>query len=475
MAERVSIHGQWSSRLAFILAATGSAVGLGNIWRFPYETGVNGGGAFVVIYLLCIALIGLPVMIAEIMLGRRGRQSPINTMATLAREEGHSNWWGGLGWMGVLAGFFILSFYSVVAGWTLAYVVETVATGGFKGIDAAASGEKFGALISDPWTLLGWHTLFMAMTMLVVARGVQSGLERAVTLLMPTLFALLILLVGYAMATGAFNEALSFMFTVRFDQISSEGVLSAMGQAFFSLSLGMGAIMVYGSYLPNDSSIARTAVTVALADTAVALLAGLAIFPIVFGSGLEPGSGPSLIFQTLPIAFGEMSLGLFVGAAFFILLAFAAWTSAISLVEPAVAYLVENRGHTRLFASFLVGGLAWLLGIGALLSFNLWSDYTLWGLTFFDLLEYLTTKIMLPLGGLFIAIFAVWVMSESSSRHELGKSEPKINAIFPFWRFAVRYIAPIAIVAIFLNVIGVFDAIGQLVGLSGAEQGGAGA
>ena len=320
---RKSIHGEWSGRLAFILAATGSAVGLGTIWKFPYITGENGGGTFVLVYLFCIALIGIPIMIAEVMLGRRGRQSPVNTMEYLAAEEKRSDSWILLGWLGIVAGFLILSFYSVIAGWAMSYVFRT-ASGMFIGATADGVNSIFNSLVADPERLLAWHTIFMVMTMTVVARGVKNGLEKAVTFLMPILFGLLVLIVGYATTTGHFMQGFDFMFTP--GEITGKAVLIAMGHAFFTLSLGMGAIMVYGSYLPKNTSITQAVVVIALADTAVALLAGLAIFPIVFANGLEPDKGPGLIFQTLPIAFGHMEGGTLIGMLFFVLLVFAAWT-----------------------------------------------------------------------------------------------------------------------------------------------------
>lgn len=454
--KRKSIHGQWSNRLVFILAATGSAVGLGNIWKFPYITGENGGGTFVLVYLVCIALIGLPIMMAETMLGRRGRQSPINTMRDLAKEEGRRNTWVALGWMGVIAGVLILSYYSVIAGWALSYVFRTV-SGVFIGVTADGVNSIFSDLVSDPERLLAWHTIFMVMTMVVVSRGVAHGLETAVRYLMPSLLVLLIMVVTYSMTTGHFMEGVSFMFTP--GKISGQGILIAMGHAFFTLSLGMGAIMVYGSYLPKDVSIAQASFLIALADTAVALLAGLAIFPIVFANGLEPGQGAGLIFKTLPIAFGHMEAGTLVGTAFFILLVFAAWTSAISLIEPAVAWLVENRGLNRLHASIWMGGITWLLGLGTIFSFNLWQDKT-WSIpflfkdySFFDTLDFITANIMLPMGGLFIAIFSAWLMREASSRDELKTSE----IIYTSWRFLLRYVTPVAVIIVFLNAIGVIN------------------
>ena len=331
-----SIHGEWSSRLAFILAAAGSAVGLGNIWKFPYMAGENGGGAFVLIYLICIVLLGLPIMMAEVMLGRRGRQSPINTMKLLSEQENTNKAWGLLGWCGVAAGVLILSYYSVIAGWSLSYVLESV-SGSLNGITETQAGALFNNLIASPITLIFWHTLFMVMTMIIVSRGVSNGLEVAVKYLMPALAILILVLIGYSISQGNFMLGVEFMFTLDFSKINQEVLLDAMGQAFFTLSLGMGAIMIYGSYLSQHASIARTSFAVALADTSVAILAGLAIFPIVFANQLEAAQGPGLIFNTLPLAFGQMSGGMFFGTLFFVLLVFAAWTSSISLIEPAVA------------------------------------------------------------------------------------------------------------------------------------------
>ena len=447
--KRTSLHGQWSSRWAFILAATGSAVGLGNIWKFPYITGENGGGAFVLVYLICIACIGIPIMMAEILIGRRGRRSPVNTMRVLAREGHHHPAWQYLGWVGVLAGFLILSYYSVIAGWAMAYVFRA-AGGLFSGATGEQIGALFNGLISDPERLLAWHTIFNVMTMIVVSRGVQSGLEKAVRFLMPALFLLLAMLVGYAMSTGSFAEGIVFLYSPDFSKLTPASVLIAMGHAFFTLSLGMGAIMVYGSYLPEDASIAQTSVIIALADTLVALMAGMAIFPIVFAHGLEPGAGPGLIFQTLPIAFGHMPGGAFFGTLFFVLLVFAAWTPAISLIEPAVAWLVENHGMTRVMASAWAGLITWVVGLGTVFSFNLWAEGKLFGLTFFDLLDFATANIILPLGGLFIALFATWTLSRRVTMDELGLQ----GAGYQLWYFLTRYVAPLAVIVIFLNVTG---------------------
>ncbi len=457
-SKRTSIHGQWSSRWIFILAATGSAVGLGNVWRFPYMAGESGGGAFVLLYLLCLLVMVVPIMMAEILIGRRGRQSPMNSMRTLAEEEGGSRHWQWLGMMGVVAGFLILSYYSVIAGWILAYVFRS-ATGVFNGANADAVSQIFSDLVADPERLLAWHTVFIMMTVIVVSRGVKSGLEQAVRYLMPTLFLLLLVMVGYAMSTERFAEALIYLFVPDFATLTADfrkSFLNASGQAFFSLSVAMGSIMIYGSYLSDRASIMGSTVMIASADTLVALLASLAIFPLVFTYGLEPSAGPGLIFVTLPIAFGQMPGGVFFGTVFFFLVMFAAWTSSISLLEPAVTWLVENHGMNRLMATASAGFLAWALGIGTILSFNHWSfSFTFSGVEksngLFDIIDILTANIMLPLGGLLMAVFVGWKMSKASTMDEL-QLQP---AVYAAWRFTIRYIAPVGVTVIFLNQIGV--------------------
>lgn len=438
-------HEQWSSRLVFILAATGSAVGLGNIWKFPYITGVYGGGAFVLVYLLCIAAIGIPIMMAEVMIGRRGRQSPIHSMAILARQEGRPSAWQIAGWSGVLAAFLILSFYSVIAGWAVAYVFYAVG-GTFSGATTEAIGGLYSGLLSDPVKLLVWHTVFMGMTVFVVARGVKAGLEKAVSILMPALFVLLLVMVGYAMTTGHFAQGVAFLFQPDFSELPPEAILTALGHAFFSLGVGMGVMIAYGSYLPRDFSITQAAVIISIMDTVVALLAGLAIFPIVFANNLAPGEGPGLIFQTLPLAFGHMPGGLFFGTLFFILLVFAAWTSSIGQLEPVVEWLEEHHGVKRRTAALGAGFVIWLLGIASVLSFNLWSEITLLGRTVFDMLDFLTGSILMPLTGLLVALFAGWAMSKASTQEELGLR----GTGYQVWYFLIRYVAPIGVMVVFV-------------------------
>ena len=394
---RTSSHGEWSSRTAFILAATGSAVGLGNIWKFPYIAGENGGGAFVLIYILCVLFIGIPIMLAEVYLGKRGRLNPIASIKYIADKENRSKNWKIIGLLGIAAGILILSYYGVIAGWTMAYAVRT-AFGTLNNIDAAGAASMFTNLISDPERLLAWHTIFSIITAIVVAKGVKSGLESAVVRLMPALLVLLLALVIFSAIEGDFYSGLKFMLYPDWSQVTWTTVLIAMGQAFFSLSLGMGALMVYGSYLSSEIYIPETCVIVASLDTLVALLAGLAIFPIVISSGLEMTQGPGLIFQTLTVAFGAMPGGQLFGTLFFILLIFAAWTSSISLIEPMIIWLIEKYNITRLRASIIAAGLAWVIGIGTIVSFNIGSDIKLFNITIFELLDYLTSNILLPMG-----------------------------------------------------------------------------
>ena len=447
--EKTPIHGRWASRLAFILAATGSAVGLGNIWRFPYLASDNGGGAFVLVYLGCIFFVGLPVLIAEILIGRHGRRSPITALAQITRETGAPRAWAGIGWIGIVAGVLILSFYSVVGGWTLRYAWLYLSQlfGGPAILDPAAS---FGAMLADPAALALWHALFMAVTVGVVALGVEKGLERAVRFLMPALFLTLLLLVGYGATTGHLGQAASFLFRPDWSKVDSGVLVAAMGQAFFTLSLGMCAMMTYGAYLPAKVSIPRTVAIVAVCDTTVALLAGLAIFPIVISFGISPeGGGPGLIFTSLPLAFEAMPGGIVYGLAYFALLFVAAWTSSISLLEPATAYMVE-RGRSRRSAALMMAGLCWALGLVTVFSFNIWSHVRMLDRDLMGLIELVANDIMLPLGGLLIALFAGWVLKDSILREQLA-GMPAWG--FTVWRWLLRVLCPLLVLAVLLNAL----------------------
>jgi len=443
----------WSSRMVFLLAAIGAAVGLGNLWKFPYTAGVSGGAAFVIVYIGAVALVAAPIVIAELIIGRRGRRSPPGSFQALAAEAGARPLWRWVGIINVAAVFIILSFYSVVAGWAVAYLPK-IASGAFTGADGEFVSAEFSRLTASPGRLAFWHAVFMAATVVIVGRGVQGGIEKAVRFLMPALFVMLILLVGYAAVEGDFSQAATFLFQADFSKIDADTVLAAIGQAFFSVSVAMGLMISYGSYLSTDTDIPRAAVIIAGADTLVALLAGLAIFPLVFANGLDPAEGAGLVFITLPLAFGHMPGGALFGALFFLLLIVSALTSTIAVMEPIVSWADEHKGWKRKFTTPIAGFAAWLLGLVTVFSFNWWSDFyplqrfeTFANMTVFDLLEYLTTRIMLPVGGILIAIFAGWIMLRTASREEFGDSS---SALYAPWRFLVRYVCPLAVAAVLL-------------------------
>jgi NSS family neurotransmitter:Na+ symporter len=450
--QQKGMHGTWASRWTFIMAATGSAVGLGNMWKFPYVAGSNGGGAFVLVYLGCILLIGVPVMMAEVLIGRQGRQSPINAMRDAVHESGANSRWCHVGWVGVAAGMLILSFYAVIAGWALAYIFEA-ASGELTGINGDKAGDLFGALLADPGRLIFWQSIFMLLCVGVVVGGVKKGLGVAVEILMPLLFIMLLLLLGFSYLQGDFAAAWNFLFNFNLELLTWRGVLEAMGQAFFTLSIGMGAIMAYGAYMPQKANIGKTVLIVAFFDSLVAIVSGLIIFSIVFATqGIEPSAGPGLMFISLPVAFGGMPGGLLIGSAFFVLVSIAAWSSAISLLEPCVAWLIEAKNMGRVKANLLLAGFAWLLGLGSVLSFNIWSDIKMAGFTIFDFLDFLTANIMLPLSGLLIALFVGYVMKRELVDFEMQGTAPMVMKL---WRATLRYIAPVAISAVF--AMGIYD------------------
>lgn len=437
----------WTSRIGFILAATGAAVGLGNIWKFPYMAGDNGGSAFVLVYLLCVAIIGVPLMLAEMIIGRRGQQNPVTSLYNLAKEAHKSTHWTIIGWIGATTLILVLSFYSVVAGWSIAYLIRAW-MGTFNQLNDAAINALWQNFLANPWQLLFWHGIFMIMTMWVVAKGVQSGLERASKILMPGLFLILFILDIYAYFNGDFASGFNFLFAFKLQKVSPEIVISAMGHAFFTLAIGAGCMLVYGSYLTRDIRLSGAVMTIVILDVLVAILAGLAMFPIVFAHHLTPQGGPGLMFEVLPIAFAKMLGGQFFGGLFFILLLFAAWTSSISIAEPLVILLTERHGFKRVTASLWVGLMGWVLGIASLLSFNVWRNFKLldhW--TVFTAITDLATNILLPLGGLGYALFAGWVMNKKIVAKELG-TRP---FLFKIWLYLVRYVAPLGILLIIIN------------------------
>lgn len=451
---QASVHETWSSKSAFILAAVGAAVGLGNIWRFPFIAGQNGGGAFVLVYIGFVLLLGIPIITAELAMGRRGQQSAVVTMSKLARENNRSQGWQVIGWLSILIPILGLTYYSVVASWAIDYVFQSAA-GSFRGLDADGSLAFFDELLASPWRMVFWHSIYIGLTVFVVARGIRKGLERAVKIMMPALFAILLFMVGYAMFAADFKAGVEFLFSPDFSKLTVPVVLMALGQALFSLAVGVGALITYGAYMPKNISLPWAGVIIGVIDTMVAILAGLVIFPLVLGYGLDPAEGPGLIFVTLPVAFGQMPAGAIVGSMFFVLLVFAALTSSIGMLEPVVSWLEEHRGFKRPLMAVLAGLLAWLVGLSIVLSFNLWGDFRPLSMfsffakkNIFELMDFFVANIMLPLNALLIAVFAGWMMSKSSTLDELGLPD---GARYAYWRFILRYVAPVALGVIFFS------------------------
>lgn len=482
----------WSSRAAFVLAAIGSAVGLGNLWRFPYVAGENGGGAFVVFYVICVLLIGLPVLVAELFIGRRGGMSAVGSVVKIAKAEGRSSWWALQSWFGMIGSFIILTFYSVIAGWVMAYVamiggdlVQSIGADGLAGLKAGAfAGEsreavsaKLGDLLNDPTRMIFFHAIFMIGTVGIVARGIQGGIEAAVTILMPAFFVLLLVLFGFALVEGDRAQGLDFLLGVRLGDaeladgtirrglwsgIADGSVISAaLGQAFFSIGLGSALMATYGAYMRNDQDLPRSARLIALADTGVGIIAGLAIFPIVFAMGLAAGAGPTLMFQTLPLAFQGMPFGAIFGLMFFLLAFFAAITSSIALLETSTKWVDEQtKSDQRWISASILGLVIFAIGVLNALSqvpqvgpngedqatfWNTWEP--LGGLPIFEgmrLLDFLsaTTDIILPVAGFITAVFAGWIVSANTARESIGFTSEKW---FQRWRFLIRWVCPIGI------------------------------
>src|SRR5210317_1293468 len=437
----------WSSEIVFILAAIGAAVGLGNIWKFPYVVGVSGGGAFVLVYLGCVLFIAIPILITELWIGRAGGSSPPLAMSNVARQGAlNPGRWSLVGYMAMLVGYLIATYYCVIAGWTLAYIFKAGA--GFGDDAPGAIAQQFTDLKADPQTLILWHSIFMAIALFIVGRGLKGGIERVVTILMPALFAMLLLMIGYAAVAGDFGAALSFLFSTDFSKIDGAAVLTAIGQAFFSISVAMGLLMTYGSYVPKSVSLTKSALIIAGADTLVALLAGLMIFPLVFGNDLNPGEGPGLIFQTLPAAFAGMPGGQVFGVIFFILLAFAAVTSIIAILEPIVRFAEDKWQMKRRNGVLVFGTLAWAIGLLTVFSFNIWADVAplgqfkvFEGKTPFDLIDYFTANLMMPLGGILMALFVGWRIQPAALAEDLSFGS---TALFNAWLWMIRVVVPLA-------------------------------
>jgi NSS family neurotransmitter:Na+ symporter len=443
----------WSGRMAFILASIGAAVGLGNIWKFPYTLGSSGGSAFVLVYVIAILIVATPIMLSEMVIGRSARQSAPSAMKSLAERNGGSRHWSIVGWMGQFALILVLSFYSVIAGWTAAYLYKSV-SGGLAGLSAAEVGQGFGEFLHTPGPMIFWHFVFTAATVFIVTRGVKIGLEKVVKVLMPALFLTLIALVINSAIVGDFAAASKFLFSPDLGKLTAPVVLAAVGQAFFSVNVGVGAVLTYSAYLPKDVNLFRSAITISLGDTLVALLAGLAIFPIVFANGLNPAEGPGLIFVTLSTAFAQMPGGSVIGAAFFIMILFAALTSSISMLETMTARASESPRVTRPMAAISIGSFTFLFGLVTVFSFSSWENtYPLGQFaifaekTPFDLLDYLVANILMPIGGLLYAVFAGWWIRREDLVEEIGIGE---GAMFKTWLLLARVVAPLAVAIIFV-------------------------
>jgi len=450
---RIVVHGRWSSAGMFVLAASGATIGFNNIWHFPYLVGANGGGAFLIVYLFCVLVIGLPLLMAEVMLGRLGRASPITAMRQLAdRARGDPNWVL-VGWAGVLGGFLILSYLSVIAGWALAYVPR-MAFGVLAGQTADGVASLFTQLVTDPEKQLFWHGLFVAATMLIAARGLRAGIEPLVRYAAPLLFGLLAALLVYAATTDAFTRALAHLFQPDFTKLTMTGVVLALGHAFFSLGLGAGVMLMYGAYLDDAAPVAGTSLLVVAVDTVAGLAAGVVVFSVLFAGGVDPAAGPGLAFQALPLALDHLPFGRFPGTAFFLLLVVAAGLSAVALAEPALAWLTERFDISRARAAVAGGVAVWLLGLISILSFDYWGfSFKFLGavkrLGFFDILQILTVQVLLPLGAAAIALFCGWVMKPEVTRAQLNLRTP---CAYDAWLWLTRLAIPAALLIVFFNI-----------------------
>ncbi len=444
----------FGSKIGVILASAGSAVGLGNIWRFPFETGNHGGAAFILVYLGCVLILGAPIMIAEFLIGRRSRANTAGAYQKLAP----GSQWRWVGRMGVLAGFLILSYYSVVAGWTLEYICEA-GTDSFAGKSPGDFIAAFNDFTGHPWRPVIWLVAFLLITHFIIVKGVERGIEKSAKIMMPMLFILLLVLAVCSISLPGSGAGLEFLLKPDFSKVDSSVLLGAMGQAFFSLSLGMGCLCTYASYFKNETNLPQTAFNVSIIDTLVALLAGIIIFPAAFSVGIQPDAGPSLLFITLPNVFQQAFGGLpwlavTLSLMFYILLALAALTSTISLHEVVTAYLHEEFNMTRKKAAWLVTGGCTILGIFCSLSLGAGKDYTIFGMTLFDFFDFLTAKIMLPLGGFFISIFTGWYLDKRIVWEEISNNGKLKARMYKLIIFILKFIAPVGIGLIFINELG---------------------
>jgi NSS family neurotransmitter:Na+ symporter len=434
----------WSSNMGFTLACVGAAVGLGNIWKFPYMTGTQGGGAFVFVYLITIFAIAIPVAAAELLVGRKGQSDAVSSVRDIAVENNHPAGFGIIGGIGVFGSFILLTFYAVIAGWVSSYVWRAL-SGQIGGLDATGAGIMFTDLLASPNEMIMHQLAFLVFLGLILIRKLSVGLERANLILMPSLVIMLLFIAVYGSIAGDIKASLAYMFTPDFSKITPEVIQSAVGQGFFSVGVGAAMLMTYGAYLDKSINLGRAAITIALADTAIAILAGIGIFAIVFGQSLDPTAGPGLIFTTLPLAFGQMPFGGPLALIFFMLVYFAALTSGLSLAEVMFRWAENRFGWSRKRAIYVMLGATFLVGLTTVFSFNIWSDVKLAGRTLFDLKDYLVTAYIMPIGGLGVVLFAAWVMPVETLKQAFGGDGP----LFSAWLFAGRFLAPLGILWIF--------------------------
>jgi NSS family neurotransmitter:Na+ symporter len=434
----------WSSNMGFTLACVGAAVGLGNIWKFPYMTGTQGGGAFVFVYLITIFTIAIPVAAAELLVGRKGQSDAVSSVRDIAVENNHPAGFGIIGGIGVFGSFILLTFYAVIAGWVSSYVWRAL-SGQIGGLDATGAGIMFTDLLASPNEMIMHQLAFLVFLGLILIRKLSVGLERANLILMPSLVIMLLFIAVYGSIAGDIKASLAYMFTPDFSKITPEVIQSAVGQGFFSVGVGAAMLMTYGAYLDKSINLGRAAITIALADTAIAILAGIGIFAIVFGQSLDPTAGPGLIFTTLPLAFGQMPFGGPLALIFFMLVYFAALTSGLSLAEVMFRWAENRFGWSRKRAIYVMLGATFLVGLTTVFSFNIWSDVKLAGRTLFDLKDYLVTAYIMPIGGLGVILFAAWVLPVETLKQAFGGDGP----LFSAWLFAGRFLAPLGILWIF--------------------------
>ncbi|PID23401.1 sodium-dependent transporter [Sporosarcina sp. P7] len=445
-------NNQWSSKLGFILAAAGSAIGLGAIWKFPYVAGTSGGGAFLLIFLLFTFLIGLPLLMGEFIIGRSTQKDAIDSYKTVA--PGTS--WHLIGRLGIVTCFILLSFYSVVGGWVLIYIWKA-ATGSLSGLTQTDYGDLFGNIVSSPYASVGAQLLFMVMTTFVIAKGVTSGIEKASKYMMPALFVLFIILTIRSFTLDGAMAGVSFFLKPNFGNITSETILFAMGQSFFALSIGVSVMVTYSSYLSKKESLPQSAISIVLMNLLVAILAGLVIFPAVFAFGLEPDAGPTLLFNVMPTIFGQLPFGTLFFLAFLILFLFAALTSAFSMLEIIVSATSKGDDKKRKKYAWMIGAAIFIVGIPSALSYGLLSDFTIFGMILFDAFDYLVSNILMPLGALLIAIFIPLKIPKDRLYDELKAGSNISKKIFSGWFLLIRYLAPVAILIVFADVLGLLD------------------